>query len=139
MVKNKVYFADNDLESLDISTLFEYIEITGDNIGEYGDIKKKIIKYFMGSALTTFIQKSKVAENYNDLKREMVKRYDMKKFFKPEDELSKLTDQKFDKFMKYITAFESLNAQINPPLTSERQIELFIRGVSDIEIKKSIC
>ncbi|KAM9976612.1 hypothetical protein ACTFIR_010454 [Dictyostelium discoideum] len=134
----QIYFADNDLESLDISTLFEYIEITGDNTGEYGDIKKKIIKYFMGSALTTFIQKSKVAENYNDLKREMVKRYDMKKFFKPEDELSKLTDQKFDKFMKYITAFESLNAQINPPLTSERQIELFIRGVSDIEIKKSI-
>ncbi|KAM9952314.1 hypothetical protein ACTFIT_003008 [Dictyostelium discoideum] len=65
----------------------------------------------------------------------MIKRYDMKKFFKPEDELSKLTDQKFDKFMKYITAFESLNAQINPPL---RQLELFIRGVSDIEIKKSI-
>ncbi|KAM9964076.1 hypothetical protein ACTFIW_005725 [Dictyostelium discoideum] len=138
MVKNKVYFADNDLESLDISTLFEYIEITGENAGDYGEVKKKIIKYFMGSALTTFIQKSKVARNYNELKREMVKRYDIKKFFKPEDELSKLTDQKFDKFMKYITAFESLNAQINPPLTSERQIELFIRGVSDIEIKKSI-
>ncbi|EAL60316.1 hypothetical protein DDB_G0294338, partial [Dictyostelium discoideum AX4] len=136
--KNKIYFADNDLESLNISTLFEYIEITGENNGEYNEVKRKIIKYFLGSALTTFIQKSKIVENYNDLKKEMIKRYDMKKFFKPEDELSKLTDQKFDKFMKYITAFGSLNAQINPPLTSERQIELFIRGVSDIEIKKSI-
>ncbi|KAM9984521.1 hypothetical protein ACTFIZ_007510 [Dictyostelium cf. discoideum] len=68
----------------------------------------------------------------------MIKRYDIKKFFKPEDELSKLSDQKFDKFIKYITSFESLNAQINPPLTAERQIELFIRGVSDIEIKKAI-
>ncbi|KAM9950909.1 hypothetical protein ACTFIT_000004 [Dictyostelium discoideum] len=138
LAKNKIYFADNDLESLDISTLFEYIEITGENNGEYNEVKRKIIKYFLGSALTTFIQKSKIVENYNDLKKEMIKRYDMKKFFKPEDELSKLTDQKFDKFMKYITAFGSLNAQINPPLTSERQIELFIRGVSDIEIKKSI-
>ncbi|KAM9985839.1 hypothetical protein ACTFIZ_002137 [Dictyostelium cf. discoideum] len=138
MVKNKIYFSDNDLESTDISTLFEYIEITDENAGEYAEVKKKIIKYFMGSSLTTFIQKSKVAENYNDLKKEMIKRYDIKKFFKPEDELSKLSDQKFDKFIKYITSFESLNAQINPPLTAERQIELFIRGVSDIEIKKAI-
>ncbi|KAM9994488.1 hypothetical protein ACTFIZ_007641 [Dictyostelium cf. discoideum] len=138
MVKNKIYFSANDLESTDISTLFEYIEITDENAGEYAEVKKKIIKYFMGSSLTTFIQKSKVAENYNNLKKEMIKRYDIKKFFKPEDELSKLSDQKFDKFIKYITSFESLNAQINPPLTAERQIELFIRGVSDIEIKKAI-
>ncbi|KAM9997132.1 hypothetical protein ACTFIZ_007920 [Dictyostelium cf. discoideum] len=100
------------IKSTDISTLFEYIEITDENAGEYTEVKKKIIKYFMGSSLTTFIQKSK--------------------------KMNYLNYQKFDKFIKYITSFESLNAQINPPLTAERQIELFIRGVSDIEIKKAI-
>ncbi|KAM9982001.1 hypothetical protein ACTFIY_004301 [Dictyostelium cf. discoideum] len=92
----------------------------------------------MGSALVAFVQKSKTNNNYADLKRDLIGRYDIKKFYKPEDELSRLSDQQFDKFMKYITTFETINAQINPPLSNERKIELFIRGISDIEIKKAI-
>ncbi|KAN0022594.1 hypothetical protein ACTFIU_004792 [Dictyostelium citrinum] len=138
MSKNKIYFAENDLEAADIATVFDYIEICGENEGEYNEIRKRIIKYFRETALITFIQKSKEVNNYNDLKRELINRYNIKRFYKPEDELSKLSNQRFDKFMKYITSFESLNAQIVPALTNERQIELFIRGISDIEIKKAI-
>ncbi|KAN0035931.1 hypothetical protein ACTA71_005225 [Dictyostelium dimigraforme] len=67
----------------------------------------------------------------------MINRYD-KKFYKPEDELSNLTDGSFDRLIKYITAFEVINAQIEPALTIGRQIELFIRGINDISIKIAI-
>ncbi|KAM9983647.1 hypothetical protein ACTFIY_000380 [Dictyostelium cf. discoideum] len=138
MAKNKIYFEENDAEATDITTIFELIEIKGENEGNYNEIKRKIINYFMGSALVAFVQKSKTNNNYADLKRDLIGRYDIKKFYKPEDELSRLSDQQFDKFMKYITTFETINAQINPPLSNERKIELYIRGISDIEIKKAI-
>ncbi|KAM9984663.1 hypothetical protein ACTFIY_009090 [Dictyostelium cf. discoideum] len=138
MVKNKIYFDENDPQSTDISIVFEYIEISGENEGNFTEVKRRIIKYFAGTALVTFIQKSKAVNNYNDIKRELVRRYDIRKLYKPEDELTKLSDRKFDKFIKYITSFESLNAQVEPALTRERQIELFIRGISDNEIKKAI-
>ncbi|KAN0045485.1 hypothetical protein ACTA71_005863 [Dictyostelium dimigraforme] len=61
----------------------------------------------------------------------------LQKFYKPEHELSKLANQHFDRFTRYIAGF-FITVQIDPPLSAERQIELFIRGINDIEIKKSI-
>ncbi|KAM9987284.1 hypothetical protein ACTFIY_011694 [Dictyostelium cf. discoideum] len=115
MVKNKIYFEENDPQSTDISIVFEYIEISGENEGNFTEVKRKIIKYFAGTALVTFIQKSKAVNNYNDIKRELI-----------------------ESSTNSSSISHHLNAQVEPALTRERQIELFIRGISDNEIKKAI-